>query len=261
LDFGESYVESAGTPVLDLIRFRLPVTLELALYGEIVGVLFGIPLGVISAIKQDTITDHLTRIGALAGFSIPVFYSGPIFILIFAQWLDLLPASGRLASEYQVDPMTGLITIDALIQMNFSAFISAVLHLTLPVFVLGIYLMALVSRMMRSTMLDELRQDYIQTARAKGQGKRITLLNHGFRNALIPVVTVIGLQFGTLLGGAVLTETIFGISGIGLLLVDSINSTDFPVVQGTVLVFALLFTVINLFVDLTYSYLDPRIEQ
>jgi len=261
LDFGRSYVIDPGTSVLDIIRYRLPVTVELAIYGQIIGILVGIPLGVLSAVKQDTIIDHVTRIGALTGFSIPVFYSGPIFILIFAQWLNLLPASGRIASKYQVDSMTGMITVDTLIQTNFAAFFSAMQHLILPVFVLGVYLMALISRMMRSTMLDELRQDYIQTARSKGQGEKITVLTHGFRNALIPVVTVIGLQFGTLLGGAVLTETVFGISGIGLLLVEAINSTDFPVVQGTVLVFAVLFTGINLMVDLTYSYIDPRIKQ
>ena len=135
------------------------------------------------------------------------------------------------------------------------------MHLFLPALVIGIYSMALISRMMRSSMLEVVRQDYIRTARAKGQGTKITMLKHGFRNALIPVVTVIGIQFGTLLGGAVLTETVFGITGIGTMLVNSIEVGDFPVVQGTVLTFALLFTLVNLFVDITYSYLDPRIQQ
>lgn len=261
LRFGRSYIIARGTPVVELLRYRLPVTVELALYGELVGVLLGIPLGVASALRQNSLTDHSTRIGALFGFSVPVFWSGPIFILIFAQFFGILPASGRIASEFEIAPKTGLITVDTLLAGNFPAFVSAITHLVLPVLVLGIYLTALISRMMRSTMLEQVRQDYVRTARAKGQGERITIAKHAFRNALIPVVTVIGLQFGTLLGGAVLTETIFGISGIGLLLVDAIETSDYPVVQGTVLIFALLFTLVNLGVDVMYSYLDPRIEQ
>ena len=143
----------------------------------------------------------------------------------------------------------------------YTAFISAVQHLFLPAAVIGIYSMALLSRMMRSSMLEVVRQDYMRTARAKGQGARITIMKHGLRNALIPVVTVIGIQFGTLLGGAVLTETIFGIGGIGTMLVSAIGASDYPLVQGTVLTFALLFTLVNLGVDVTYSYLDPRIQQ
>ncbi|ERH13189.1 MAG: ABC-type dipeptide/oligopeptide/nickel transport system, permease component [halophilic archaeon J07HB67] len=158
-------------------------------------------------------------------------------------------------------PLTGLITVDTLLLGNVDAFLSAVTHLLLPSLVIGIYSMALISRMMRSSMLEVIRQDYIRTARAKGQGARITVLKHGFRNALIPVVTVVGIQFGSLLGGAVLTETVFGIAGIGTMLVEAIGATDYPLVQGTVLTFALLFTLVNLGVDVTYSYLDPRIEQ
>ncbi len=265
LNLGQSYIVQKGVPVLTILRARMPVTLELAIYGQILGILFGIPLGIISAVKQDTLTDHTTRFGALTGISVPIFWSGPLLILLFAQILDVLPATGRIGSAFHPPVFTGLITIDSLIYGlsggGWGAFVSAVQHIFLPSVVIGVYSMALISRMMRSSMLEVIRQDYIRTARAKGQGAKITVMKHGFRNAMIPVVTVIGIQFGTLLGGAVLTETVFGIGGIGTLLVQAIENGDYPVVQGTVLVFAFLFTVVNLGVDLTYSYLDPRIQQ
>jgi peptide/nickel transport system permease protein len=261
LDFGESYSIRKGTEVTTVLKNKLPVTLEMAIYGQLFGILFGIPLGILSAVKQNTVTDHVTRVGALTGISVPIFWSGPLVILLFAQVLGILPTSGRIATEYTVQRITGLVTLDSLLSLNFDAFVSAARHLLLPSLVIGIYSMALISRMMRSSMLEVVRQDYIRTARAKGQGEKITTLKHGFRNAMIPVITVIGIQFGSLLGGAVLTETVFGITGIGRLLVNAIQVGDYPVVQGTVLTFAFLFTLVNLGVDVTYSYLDPRIEQ
>ena len=293
LDFGQSYQIAKGTPVWDVLADRLPVTIELAIYGQITAILLGIPLGVLSAVKQDSLTDHVTRIGALTGISVPIFWSGPLVLLVFATFLGWLPTSGRIGSTFFLEdhwvlfgtqlPLTGMVSVDTFILDTgafvqsilygeglgafaslteyYASFISAVQHLFLPVLTLGIYSMALLSRMMRSSMLEVIRQDYIRTARAKGQGEKITLLKHGLRNALIPVITVIGIQFGTLLGGAVLTETVFGIGGIGQLLVAAIGATDYPLVQGTVLVFALLFTLVNLGVDITYSYLDPRIQQ
>lgn len=265
LNLGDSYIVRKGVPVLTVLRARLPVTLELALYGQFLGILFGIPLGVLSAVKQDTAADHLTRVGALTGISVPIYWSGPLLILLFAQFLNMLPASGRIASAYDVPVYTGLITLDSLVYGlmggGFGAFSSAISHMFLPAAVIGVYSMALISRMMRSSMLEVVRQDYMRTARAKGQGAKITIMKHGFQNAMIPVITVIGIQFGTLLGGAVLTETVFGIGGIGTLLVTAIEVGDYPLVQGTVLVFAFLFTLVNLGVDLTYSHLDPRIEQ
>ncbi|MFC7044394.1 ABC transporter permease [Halobacteriaceae archaeon GCM10025711] len=270
-DFGNSYQISKGTPVRQVLMDKLPVTVELALYGQLIGILLGLPLGVLSAVKQDTLTDHATRIGALTGISVPIFWSGPLLILLFSTYLGLFPTSGRIGSTIFLDnswmlfgvelPLTGMVTVDTLLLGNFEAFGSAVHHLFLPAAVIGVYSMALISRMMRSSMLEVIRQDYMRTARAKGQGAKITVMKHGFKNALIPVVTVIGIQFGTLLGGAVLTETIFGIGGIGTMLVDAIGASDYPLVQGTVLTFALLFTLVNLGVDITYSYLDPRIQQ
>lgn len=270
-DFGQSYKIAEGRPVRDVLADRLPVTIELALYGQLFGILLGIPLGVLSAIRQDSFTDHATRVGALTGISVPIFWSGPLLILLFSTYLGWLPASGRIGSTIFLPtswslfgmqlPLTGMVTVDTLLVGEFDAWISAVQHLFMPAAVIGIYSMALISRMMRSSMLEVVRQDYIRTARAKGQGAKITLMKHGFRNALIPVVTVIGIQFGTLLGGAVLTETIFGIGGIGVTIVSAIGASDYTLVQGTVLTFALLFTLVNLGVDITYSYLDPRIDQ
>ena len=260
LDFGESYQIQRGAPVSDILFDRLPITVELAVLGQIAGLIFGLPLGVLSAVRQDTLTDHLTRVGALAGISIPIYWSGPLLILLFAQIFGLLPTSGRIGSSFFVDSTTGFILVDTLLAGNLAAFQSAVVHLLMPVVVLGVYSMAFLSRMMRSSMLEVVRQDYMRTARAKGQGEKITVLKHGLRNAFIPVITIAGIQFGSLLGGSVLTETVFEINGIGTLLVAAISRSDYPVVQGTVLVFAFMYTLVNLGVDLTYSVLDPRIE-
>ena len=270
-DFGESYKIAQGETVRSVLADRIPVTLELSLYGQVIGILLGIPLGVISAVKQDTLTDHVGRVGALSGISIPIYWSGPMLILLFSTYLSIFPASGRIGSRIFLDnhwtlfgmqlPLTGMVTIDTLLLGEPVAWVSAVTHLFLPAMTIGIYSMALISRMMRSSMLEVVRQDYMRTARAKGQGSKITIMKHGFRNALIPVITVIGIQFGGLLGGAVLTETVFGIGGIGTMLVAAIGANDYPLVQGTVLAFALLFTLVNLLVDITYSFLDPRIQQ
>ncbi|MFT4957025.1 MAG: peptide/nickel transport system permease protein [Halobacteriales archaeon] len=261
LEFGDSYQVQQGEPVKSILIERFPVTLELAILGQIAGILFGIPLGIISAIKQDSWTDHLARVGALAGISVPIFWSGPLLIMLFGVYLGWFPTFGRIGTQYDVAWVTNMVILDTAMALNPDAFVSALKHLLLPVLTLGIYSMALTSRMMRSSLVEVVRKDYMRTARAKGQGSRITIMKHGFRNAFIPVITVIGIQFGTLLGGAILTETVFTINGIGTLLVEAINSSDYPVVQGTVLLFALLFTLVNLGVDITYSYLDPRIEQ
>ena len=261
LDFGQSYQVQRGTAVSAILRDRLPITIELAILGQIAGLVFGLPLGIISAVKQDTVTDHLTRVGALAGISVPIYWSGPLLIVLFAQVLGVLPTSGRISSIYFVDQTTGFILVDTLLNENIEAFWSAARHLLLPVVVLGIYSMAFISRMMRSSMLEVIRQDYMRTARAKGQGAKITVMKHGLRNAFIPVITIVGIQFGTLLGGSVLTETVFEINGIGTLLVSAIETSDYPVVQSTVLVFAFMYTLVNLAVDVTYSIFDPRIDQ
>ncbi|MDF9744047.1 ABC transporter permease [Natrinema salsiterrestre] len=261
LEFGQSYQVRRGTDVSAILADRLPITIELAILGQIAGLLFGLPLGILSAVKKDTLTDHFSRIGALTGISIPIYWSGPLLILLFAQILGVLPTSGRIGSSHFIDSRTGFILVDTLLAGDMAAFQSAVRHLFMPVVVLGVYSMAFISRMMRSSMLEVVRQDYMRTARAKGQGAKTTIMKHGLRNAFIPVITIIGIQFGSMLGGTVLTETVFEINGIGTLLVSAINQSDYPVVQATVLVFAFMYTLVNLFVDITYSILDPRIEQ
>jgi len=261
LDFGQSFVLQEGQPVLGILLDRIPITVELAVYAQLIGVLFGIPLGVISAVKQDEIADHVTRVGALTGISVPVFWSGPLLILLFTTYLGILPASGRIGSEFDIVQVTGFIVVDTLFFGEIDAFLSAVAHMFMPALAIGIYAQGWISRFMRSSLLEEIRMDYVRTARAKGQGAKTTLLKHAFRNSLIPVVTIVGIQFGILLGGAILTEKVFGIPGFGTLLVNAIQSNDYPVVQGAILVFALLFTLVNIAVDILYSYLDPRIEQ
>ena len=261
LEFGNSYQVLRGESVKNILETRFPVTVELAVLGQIAGILFGIPLGIISAVKQDSVTDHLTRIGALTGISVPIFWSGPLLIMLFGVYLDWLPTFGRISTQADIEWVTNMVLLDTILVGDLDAFVSAARHMLLPTLTIGIYSMALISRMMRSSLVEVIRQDYMRTARAKGQGARITVMKHGLRNAFIPVITVIGIQFGTLLGGAILTETVFTINGIGTLVVEAINSSDYPVVQGTVLLFAFLFTLVNLGVDITYSFLDPRIDQ
>jgi peptide/nickel transport system permease protein len=261
LDLGQSYTLQEGQPVLGILADRIPITIELAVYAQLFGIVFGIPLGVVSAVKQDRIADHLSRLGALSGISVPVFWSGPLLILLFTTYLGILPSSGRIGSEYDIVRITGFIVVDTLISGDMAAFRSAVTHMLMPALAIGIYAQGWISRFMRSSLLEEIRKDYVRTARAKGQGRKLTLMKHAFRNSLIPVVTIVGLQFGIMLGGAVLTEKVFGIPGIGTLLVNAIQVNDYPVVQGAILVFALMFTLVNIGVDILYSYLDPRIQQ
>jgi peptide/nickel transport system permease protein len=229
-DIGKSYVTKR--PVIEEIFAVFPSTLKLAASAVMLALLIGIPFGIISAIKQYSIFDSITMIFALVGISMPVFWLGLLLILLFSVQLGWLPASGYT-------------TLDAMI---------------LPAIALGAQSVAVITRMTRSSMLEVIRMDYIRTARAKGQSEKLVVLRHALGNALIPIITIAGLQFGRLLGGAVLTESIFSIPGIGRLMVESIKMRDFPVVQGGVLFVALSFSLVNLLVDLLYAYVDPRIK-
>lgn len=229
-DIGTSYV--TRRPVLKDISDCFPATLKLAALSMVFAILLGIPIGIISAVKQYSVFDTLSMIFALIGISMPVFWLGLILILVFSVKLHWLPASGFSSIKYMI----------------------------LPAISLGAQSVAIITRMTRSSMLEVIRQDYIRTARAKGQKESVVVLRHAFGNALIPIITTIGLQFGGLLGGAVLTETVFAIPGLGRLMVDSINMRDFPVVQGGVLIIAIAFSVVNLLVDLLYAFVDPRIK-
>ena len=229
-DIGRSYV--TNRPVMQEIMSVFPATFQLAIGAMLVAILIGIPVGIISAIKQYSIFDTVSMLIALLGVSMPVFWLGLLLIILFTVKLGWLPASG------------------------FTSF----KHMIMPALALGAMTAAIVTRMTRSSMLEVIRQDYIRTARAKGQRESVVVLKHALGNALIPIIAVIGLQFGHLLGGAVLTESIFSIPGVGRLMVDSIKMRDFPVVQGGVLFIALSFSLINLLVDLLYAYVDPRIR-
>lgn len=220
-----------GDPVLSDITARLPYTLELAILGTLFGVVFGIALGVWAATHKGKLADAFGSMIGVAGISMPVYWLGILLILLFSVQLKLLPVGGA----------------------------SSLSSLILPSVTIGVFSMAVVSRMTRSTMLETLDQDYVRTVRAKGVHDRVAV-RHALRNAFIPILTVIGLQFGTLLGGAVLTETIFSWPGIGRLLVTSINARDFPLVQGIVLTFAAMFVVVNIITDLLYSVVDPRVR-
>lgn len=257
-NFGESLITK--TPVVEEISQRLPATLELAFAGLLFASILGVTMGVISAIKQNSIFDYISMSISLAGVSMPIFWLGLVFIVIFSLKLGWLPVAGRIQMGYEPAHITGLYLLDSLISGDMEAFKSALSHIILPAIALGMYSAALIARMTRSTMLEVLGQDYIRTARAKGLFEKVVIGIHGLRNAMIPIVTVIGLQLGTLLGGAVLTETVFSWPGVGSYTVNSILKSDFTVVQGTVVYLALIFVLVNLIVDILYVYLDPRIK-
>ncbi len=219
-------------PVLDLVLERLPATFELALVSMIIATALAIPLGVIAAVKRYSRWDTGVMLGSLLGQSVPTFFLGILLILVFSVQLHLLPTSGR--GTWQ--------------------------HMVLPSITLGAYMMALIARLTRSDMLEVLGEDYIRTARAKGLREQVVLARHALRNALVPVVTVLGMQVGALLGGAIITEAVFAWPGIGTLAINAIYTRDYPIVQATVLVSALTFVVINLLLDFTYQYIDPRIR-
>lgn len=229
-DMGRSYV--SRRLVFDEIASRFPNTLKLAFLGVLIAVLIGVPVGIVSATRQYSIFDNVAMIFALIGVSMPNFWQGILLILLFSVRLEWLPSSGFHTWR----------------------------HMILPAVTLGTSSAAIITRMTRSSMLEVIRQDYIRTARAKGQKESVVINHHALKNALIPVITVIGLQFGYLLGGAVLTESIFGVTGVGRLMVDSIKSRDYLVVQGGVLFIAITFSIVNLGVDILYAFLDPRIK-
>lgn len=256
--FGESLMTK--TPVFEELLSRFPATIELAVTSIILASIFGIIMGVISAIKQNSIVDYICMIVSLLGVSMPIFWLGLILILVFGVNLHWLPVSGRIQIGLEPEKITGFYLLDSLLKGNMESFKSAVMHLILPAVALASYSTAIIARMTRSTMLEVVRQDYIRTARAKGILERPIIFTHALKNALIPVITVIGLQFGSLLGGAVLTETIFSWPGVGKYTVDAILNTDYPVVQGAVMMMATIFVLVNLVVDLVYALIDPRIK-
>ncbi|EHI97328.1 ABC-type transporter, integral membrane subunit [Clostridium sp. DL-VIII] len=257
-NFGTSLITKSS--VATEIFSRFPATIELAILSIIVASIVGITLGVISAVKQNSILDYLCMGTSLVGVSMPIFWLGLILIVVFSVGLGILPVSGRATIGLEPTKITGLYLLDSLITGDMTAFVDSLEHLILPVIALSSYSTAIIARMTRSTMLEVLGQDYIRTARSKGLAEKIVVKGHGLRNALIPVSTVIGLQLGSLLGGAVLTETVFSWPGIGSYTIDAILKSDYPVVQGSVMIMAIIFVLVNLLVDLLYAFIDPRIK-
>lgn len=242
------------------IASRFPNTIELAIAAMIFAILIGVVAGVISATKQYSVADYSVMGLALFGISMPVFWLGIMLMMIFGVFLGWLPIGGRIDLLLPFQSITGFMVIDSIITLNGAAFISVLEHLILPAIALGTIPMAIIARTTRSSMLEVLRQDFIRTERAKGLSERKVIYKHAIRNAMVPVVTVIGLNFGLLLSGAILTETVFSWPGVGRLVVDAVYARDYPLVIGCILIFALVFVIVNLITDILYTYIDPRIH-
>jgi len=234
-DFGTSYKNQL--PVMELVLERFPNTLYIAMGAIIFSLIFGIPIGIISAKKQYSFIDNISMVGALIGVSMPVFWMGLLLVIVFSLNLKLLPSSGM-----------------------GEGFLPLLKSLILPVVALGSYSLAMIARMTRSSMLEVIRQDYISTARSKGINEGQVTYRHMLKNALIPIITSVGLQFGTLMGGSIMTETVFSWPGIGRLMVESIKSRDIPIVMGSVVFLSVVFSLVNLIVDILYAYVDPQIK-
>ncbi len=258
-DLGESFVTKR--PVWDEFFTLFPATLELSICAIILATLLGIPAGVIAAVHRGKLFDRLLMSTALVGYSMPIFWWALLLIIVFSGNLALTPVSGRIDLLYFFDDVTGFMLIDSLLSGQDGAFRSAARHLVLPSVVLATIPLAVIARQTRSAMLEVLSEDYIRTARAKGMRPARVNGIHALRNALIPVVTVIGLSVGTLLAGAILTETIFSWPGIGKWMVDSIFRRDYPVVQGGLLLIAVMVMLVNLSVDVLYGFINPRIRR
>ncbi|MFV2051243.1 ABC transporter permease subunit [Aliiroseovarius sp. YM-037] len=258
-DLGQSFVTKR--PVWDEFFALFPATLELSICAMILAVALGLPAGVIAAVNRGKFFDRALMSTALVGYSMPIFWWALLLIIIFSGNLGWTPVSGRIDLLYYFEPVTGFMLIDSLLSGQQGAFTSAVRHLILPTIVLGTIPLAVIARQTRSAMLEVLSEDYIRTARAKGLPPMRVNGLHALRNALIPVITVIGLSVGTLLAGAILTETIFSWPGIGKWMVDSIFRRDYPVVQGGLLLIAVMVMVVNLTVDVLYGLINPKIRK
>lgn len=258
-DLGRSL--RTGRPVWEDIKQYFPATVELTFSAILLAILLGVPMGVISAVRRNQVPDHAARVFSIVGVSMPVFWTGLVLLLLLYYRLGWLPGPGRLDFTVLPPPSrTGLLLLDSLLSRNWEAMRNALAHLLMPAFVLGYVATATIARITRSSMLDALSQDYVRTARAKGLLERVVIVRHALKNALIPTVTIIGLVFGGLLEGSVLTETIFAWPGLGRYITTGYITLDYPAVMGGTLYIAVVFSVVNLVVDLTYAFLDPRIR-
>jgi peptide/nickel transport system permease protein len=259
-DFGTSVL--TAKPVLDDILRVFPATIELAFTATLIGVCLGIPLGVVSAVKRGSLIDHITRVIGLLGYSLPIFWLGLMALMVFYARFDLLPGPGRIDVFFEdiVEPVTGLLLLDSLMAGEWDVFYNALYHLILPASLLGYFSMAYLSRMTRSFMLEQLRQEYVLTARVKGVAEWKVILGHALGNCAIPLITVVALSFGTLLEGSVLTETVFAWPGLGLYLTNSLLNADMNSVLGSTVVVGAIFLGVNLFSDFLYKVMDPRVR-
>jgi peptide/nickel transport system permease protein len=257
-DFGMSL--RTHNPVMQDVAQALPTTIQLTLAALVIAVVVGVSVGIVAATHRGSFLDTLSMSTVLVGVSMPVFWTGILLLILFGATLQWLPIGGTLDNSVTLHRITGMTVLDSVLTGNVDALRSSVQHLILPAVTLALFPMASISRMTRATMVEELGADHVRTARAKGLPRGAVVWKHALRNALIPVVTVIGLQLGLLLSGAVLTETVFALPGIGQLAVTSILYRDYPVVQGVVIIAAFLFVIVNLGVDILYALLNPRIE-
>lgn len=257
-DFGRSL--QGNEPVVQKIANALPISMELAVISLVMACVIGISTGTLSALKQHSILDNIVTVGVLAGISVPAFWAGILFILFLGLFLGLFPISGVLGDRVSLHRITGFVLFDSAIQGNWEAFKDGLAHLVMPAIVLALAPTAIISRMTRSAILGVLREDYMRTARGKGLSERAVIVKHGLKNALVPVVTLVGLQAGYLISGAVVVETVFARPGVGWLAANGVLFRDYPLVQGIIFFAVTLFVLINLTVDLAYAFLDPRIR-
>ncbi|MCB0002623.1 MAG: ABC transporter permease, partial [Anaerolineae bacterium] len=257
-DLGNSFTKKQ--PVAQLIADRLPATIELALGSLFFALLIAFPIGIISAVRQNSAIDRVSMGGAFLGISMPAFWLGIVLIMLFSVKLRWLPVQGRIDYDAGLQEVTGFYVLDSILTGNGTALVSSVKHLILPSIALGAAVAAIIARVLRSSLLESLRSDYVRLARAKGASENRVVMKHALRNALIPTLTVVGLQIGVLLGGNMIIETVFGWPGLGRLVVDAIFNRDFPLVQGAVIVYAFIFIIASLFVDVMYTYLNPKME-
>jgi peptide/nickel transport system permease protein len=247
------------TPIADTLKLKFPATLELTIFSMTFAIVVGVPAGIISATRRNSIFDNVGMVGALIGVSMPIFWLGLMMIYFFGVQLDWFPTYGRIPVGFSLETVTGLYVVDSLIAGDLTALGRVLTHLTMPAIALGTIPMATVARMTRSSMLEVLQEDYIRTAYAKGLRELVVINRHALKNAILPVITIVGMQFGSLMAGAIMTETVFSWPGMGKWVYDAILARDYPVVQVAVMIITVVVAVTNLIVDISYSYLNPKI--
>lgn len=257
-DLGKSHV--TRRKIADDLKEKFPATVELAVMSMLFAIFFGVIIGVISSVKRYSLIDHAGMILALIGISLPIFWLALILMNLFAVNLSIFPVGDRIDIKYDLETITNFYLLDSLLRGNLKLFFSSLHHILLPALALSTIPMAIIVRVTRSSMLEVLGKDYIKTARAKGLSEKIVIMKHGLKNAFIPILTIVGTQFGYLLGGAVLTETIFNWPGLGRYVVKAVLMKDFKAIQGGILLMATSFVIVNLLVDISYAWLDPRVR-